>query len=80
MTGDTYADNRSSLIALGEALHGRRWQNATAHDLDVDKRQVHRWVSGEYGIPDGVISDLCRVARRRVDTINAALAGSHPQG
>jgi hypothetical protein len=66
--------NRDRLTALGEALHGPRWQRQTAHDLDVDPRQVQRWTSGEYDVPDGVIADLERVARDRVKIINAALS------
>lgn len=68
--------NRDKLRALGEALHGGRWQNATAADIGVDKRQVHRWVVGEYDPPDGVIADLIRVARQRAVTINAAITAA----
>lgn len=68
--------NRDKLCMLGKALYGPRWQNATAIILDIDKRQVHRWVSEEYDPPDVVISDLIRVARKRVANINAAIAES----
>jgi len=71
-TRDQY--NRDRLIAIGTALHGERWQSATARDLDVDKRQVHRWVSGEYAVPDGVVADLITIAKSRRGDIDAALA------
>jgi len=68
--------NRDKLMTLGEALHGPRWQMATASDLAVDKRQVHRWLSGQYAVPDGVVSDLVIIARRRAASLNAAIAAS----
>jgi hypothetical protein len=58
-------DNREKLIALGTAIHGPLWQNATGRDLKVNSRQIHRWVSREYTPPDGVIDDLIEVAELR---------------
>jgi hypothetical protein len=66
--------NRDRLIRLGEALYGPRWKRSVSQDVGVDKRQILRWVADEYDVPDGVISDLEKLARARIKSINAALA------
>jgi transposase-like protein len=65
--------NLDKLRLLGEALHGPRWQNAVARDLDVNPRQVHRWVSGEYEPHEGHVADLIRLAQRRSAKIAEAI-------
>lgn len=65
--------NRERLIALGSAIHGELWQNATARDLGVNPRQVHRWVSGAYSPSDGVIRDLIRIAEAHAARLKDAM-------
>lgn len=67
--------NLDRLAAIGEALHGERWHRAVARDLDIGPRQVQRWVSGEYDVPDRIVAELEAVARRRVAEIERALGG-----
>ena len=65
--------NNDLLVQLATAIHGPNWQNATARDLDVNVRQVHRWKIGEYEVPDGVIGDLVTITEERVKILQAAL-------
>ena len=65
--------NLGRLRLLGEALYGPRWQNAVARDLDINSRQVHRWVSGEYEPHEGHIADLIAIAKERNIQIEEAI-------
>lgn len=65
--------NFEKLRTLAMALHGPRWQNATARDLGINPRQVHRWVSGEYEPHEGHISDLISLAMERKIQITEAI-------
>lgn len=66
--------NNELLIKLATAIHGPLWQNATARDLGVNVRQVHRWKTCEYDVPDGVIADLAQIARAKKSALDSALA------
>lgn len=60
----------SSLLAdAGRALFGERWQSELARSLDVNDRQVRRWVAGEYDPPAGVYTDLLRLVLERMDAL-----------
>ena len=65
--------NRDRLTLLAEAIFGPRWQNATARALDVNTRQVHRWVSGEYQPSDEVIRRMIRIAQQKRAEIDEAI-------
>lgn len=52
------------LRAIGERLHGTRWQTALARDLGVSDRRVRQWLSGD-PIPAGVWRDLERLQVER---------------
>ena len=66
--------NNDLLIQLATAIHGPHWQNATARDLNVNVRQIHRWKTREYAVPDGVIADLVKIAAAKMDGLRDALA------
>lgn len=68
--------NLDKLRVLGEALHGPRWQNAVARDLDINPRQVHRWVSGEYEPHEGHIADLIAIAKSRQIQLQEAICST----
>jgi hypothetical protein len=65
--------NNNLLISLATAIHGSHWQNATARDLGVNVRQIHRWKIGEYEVPDGVVSDMVKIAMTRAEKLKTAL-------
>ena len=69
--------NFEKLRTLAMALHGRRWQNATARDLGINPRQVHRWVSGEYEPHEGHIADLIVIAREQAARIKNAISSAY---
>jgi len=52
------------LRALGERLHGARWQAAMARDLGVSDRRLRQWLSGD-PIPPGIWRDLERIEAGR---------------
>ena len=66
--------NNELLIRLATAIHGPHWQNATARNLGVNVRQIHRWKTGEYEVPDGVIADLVESVAAKMDGLRDALA------
>lgn len=60
----------STLLAdTGRALFGERWQSELARSLDVNDRQVRRWVAGEYDPPAGVYTDLLRLVIERMGAL-----------
>lgn len=65
--------NLEKLTILAEALHGPRWQHATARDLNMSSRQVHRWASGDGYPHEGHIADLIKAAEIRRYEIEQAI-------
>ena len=61
------------LATLGVALYGPLWQRAVARALEVDARQVQRWVAGKYEIPEGAVNDLIKYAIRHCDKVARAV-------
>ena len=60
--------NRDLFARVGCALYGDRWQTQLAGALGVADRTVRRWAAGEQPVPDGVVTDLCRLmADRRIE-------------
>lgn len=53
------------LRQCGEALYGDRWQTALAADLQVTDRTLRRWLSQQYGMPDGLENDLRALIEKR---------------
>jgi transposase-like protein len=70
--------NIDRLRILGKALHGERWQQAVARDLGIDKRQVNRWVRGDYSPHEGHIADLIALAKERKIQIAEAISCAAP--
>ena len=53
----------------GKALFGETWQGDMERFLQVDRRTVSRWISGDMTVPAGVwreIDDLIEVRRKRL--------------
>jgi hypothetical protein len=59
------------LREAGEALYGRRWQFALAHDLEVADRTVRRWLAGASPIPDGLWADIKKLVTARRQALAA---------
>ena len=57
------------LATAGRALYGERWQTSLADDLHVSDRTMRRWVTGEFPIPAGVVTELRSVLVERLNTI-----------
>ena len=64
------------LRSCGEALYGQQWQAPIARDLEVALRTVQRWAAGEFGMPEGIgseLADLIRARRGRLTEIENQL-------
>lgn len=60
------------LREAGEALYGARWQSDMAAALDVNRRTIRRWATGDHPIPAGAwaaIDALVRDRRRALTSI-----------
>ena len=57
------------LATAGRALYGERWQTSLANDLHVSDRTMRRWLTGEFPIPAGVVTELRSVLVERLSTI-----------
>jgi hypothetical protein len=55
------------LAAIGETLHGRDWQAPLARDLDMDRKNIQRWMGGHTELPPGhgLFDDALKLMRRR---------------
>ena len=59
--------NIKDLIALGQYLHGERWQSPLSRDLRVNDRTMRHWAKGTQPIPHGVENEIYSlVANKRV--------------
>jgi hypothetical protein len=56
--------------AAGEALYGPRYESGLAIALDVNRRTVRRWKSGENEPRPGVWSDLLALMDKRGGRLN----------
>lgn len=63
----------AQLIAVGQALHGERWQTPLARDLSVSDRTMRRWLAGDQRMPAGLWGDCCALLRARRIEINQIL-------
>lgn len=61
------------LRAVGVALYGEQWQNDLGRDLDVNARQIRRWLAGQYDPPPGVWAALSTICEKRVGDLGALL-------
>lgn len=61
----------STLVMIGEALFGSRWQSELARALDVSDRTVRRWVAGATDLPPGVAMDLLRLVTDKLGALEA---------
>jgi hypothetical protein len=61
------------LSEIGETLHGRDWQAPLARDLDMDRKNLQRWMSGhtELRPEHGAFDDALELLRKRADEIGA---------
>lgn len=65
-------DDRTLLVAIGEALYGHHWQTSLSAKLDVSERTMRRWIaSGE--VPTGVWRDLVVSLADRREVINSLM-------
>lgn len=65
-------DDRTLLVAIGEALYGQSWKTELAADLKVDDRSLRRWIqTGE--VPLGVWRDLIALLADRREVIDSLL-------
>lgn len=63
-------DDRTLLVAIGEALYGLSWKAALAEDLKIDDRSVRRWLQTGL-VPPGVWRDLSTLLADRQVEIDA---------
>lgn len=62
-------DDRTILVAVGEALYGVNWKNQLAAAIHVDDRSLRRWLqTGE--VPPGVWRDLRALINVRAAAIS----------
>lgn len=61
------------LRAVGVALYGEQWQNELGRDLDVNPRQIRRWLAGQYDPKPGVWAELSVICEKRASDIGALL-------
>ena len=57
------------LAAIGRALYGDQFHRAMSAALDVNPRQLRRWLDGEYTPPAGVWADLAALCVSRRVTL-----------
>lgn len=65
------SDVKNNLIKFGVALYGPRYQRELAAALRVNERTMRRWVAGDYPPPEGVLTDLRKLAADRVRELRA---------
>lgn len=58
------------LAECGKALYGPRWQSDLARDLGVSDRTMRRWVAGTHDVPQGLYTDLLRIAEERAHVLD----------
>lgn len=63
----------AKLAEIGECLHGPDWQAALARDLDMDRKNMQRWINGHTRLAaeHGLFDDLAELLRQRADEIGA---------
>ena len=57
------------LTAIGRALYGDQFHRAMSAALDVNPRQLRRWIDGEYVPPAGVWADLAAICAERREVL-----------
>ena len=62
---------RDMLIKYGEALYGPRFATDLARDLGVSDRTMRRWLAGDTNPPEGILADLKRLARERIEALKS---------
>lgn len=66
-----FRDNEK-LEKVGKALFGDSWKKSTAKALNVDERRITHWLQCTRSVPEGVWSDLIKLAELRLEEINDA--------
>jgi len=61
---------RNSIISVGEALYGPRFQRELARDLGVNERTMRRWVAGDTAPPDRIGQELAALIDKRVGLLS----------
>jgi hypothetical protein len=64
---------RNSIINVGEALYGPRFQRELAKDLGVNERTMRRWIAGTSSPPSSVIADLRSLVALRIKALAALM-------
>ena len=67
-----FRDN-DKLEKIGKALFGKSWKKALAEALKVDERRITHWLQCTRPVPDGVWSDLKKVANQRKSEVENAI-------
>ena len=57
--------DRITIILVGEALYGPRFQRELAKDLNVNERTMRRWVAGDFEPPASIQNDLLELLLNR---------------
>jgi len=64
--------DRITIILVGEALYGPRFQRELAKDLNVNERTMRRWVAGDFEPPatiQNVLLELLLNRRAKIDPL-----------
>jgi hypothetical protein len=56
---------------IGEALYGDQFVASLSHQLEVAKRTVARWASGQSRIPPSIGQELRQLLAQRADLVAA---------
>lgn len=64
----------SKLEMAGRALYGQTWQTQLGSALGTDSRRIRHWIGNERPIPDGVWTDIKKLAIERKQEIEDLIA------
>jgi hypothetical protein len=62
--------NAKILSAIGEALYGVNWVTPLAKDLNINRKTIQRYISGELKINPNIAIDLANILSDREYSIN----------
>ena len=64
----------SNLEMAGRALYGQTWQTQLGNALGTDSRRIRQWLAGDRPVPDGVWTDIKKLAIERKQEIEDLIA------
>lgn len=59
------------LATYGQALYGAHWAAPLAKALNVNERNLRRWLAGTADPPPGIIDDLRALVRQKISELEA---------